>query len=122
MLVLLQWIGGQIHVATPLKTVGSFVLVVSGMRLLPWTEALVRLRPDSTMGGLVLTAFFARHFVIVLGEEAGRLLVAHRMAAPCRYGPGWFRSLSWALAGLFQRSLERAERFYAAQMVRGLGG
>jgi len=120
-LALLAWIGGGPTAMLPLKTIGCFLMVVSGVRLIPWPDAASGLRPGSRMGTLILTGLFTRHFVLVLGQEARRLMVAYRLTVPNRWGRGWFGSLAWAVAGLFRRALVRAERFYAAQLARGLG-
>lgn len=119
-LVFLQSLRGAIDWAVPGKTIAVFLLVRSAAALLPWTEWLGALSPGSAFHTAVLFLFFLRHFVAIFGAEARRALIARRLAAPRKCGPGWFRSLSWALAGIFRRSLVRAERFYAAQALRGL--
>jgi hypothetical protein len=120
-LVLMQWIGGTLTPELPLRTVSVFLLVNSAVLLLPWTEMLERARPGSPLYTGVLFLLFVRHFVAIFGEEVRRLLIARSLAVPRRYGPGWFESLKWAMAELFRRSLARAERFHAAQALRGLG-
>lgn len=69
---------------------------------------------------LFLFAQFVRHFATILMTEAQRALVARRMAAPSLYSKSGLRSLAYALSGILERSLFRAERFYAAQLLRGL--
>lgn len=120
-LVLMQWIGGTLTAKLPLRTVAVFLLVTSAVRLVPWMEMLGIARPASPLFTAVLFLLVLRHFVLILGQEARRLLTARSLAVPNRYGPGWFGSLKWAMAGLLRRSLARAERFYAAQALRGLG-
>lgn len=120
-LLVLGWLGDGASGRLTLRTIGVFVFVVSGARMLPWSEWTLRIRPGTRGGAALLTGLFVRHFVIVLGQESRRLLTAYRLAVPRRFSPGWFRSLAWVLAGLFRRALTRAERFYAAQLVRGLG-
>lgn len=70
---------------------------------------------------VIMFGALVEHFAGVLQEEATRVLVAHRLAAPRRWRAGWFRALAHALASVNQRALIRAERFYAAQWLRGLG-
>jgi len=120
LLILLQKAGGAIDWTLPVKTVTIFALVLTAVRLIPWTELLRRARPSSPAFTLFLFALLVRHFVGILGAEAMRVMIARRQAVPARYGRGWFRSLTWAAAAVFRRSLERAERFYAAQSLRGL--
>ena len=117
----MQWIAGTAGPLLPLKTVAVFALVVPAVRLAPWERAFETAGPGSPLFGVVLFLWMVRHFVRILGQEAWRLLVAQRMAAPRRWRKGWFDSLRWAVAGLFRRALVRAERFYAAQLTRGLG-
>ncbi|MGC8793431.1 MAG: hypothetical protein ACP5U2_08575 [Bryobacteraceae bacterium] len=69
----------------------------------------------------LLFGALVEHFSRVLEDEAVRVLIAHRLAAPRRWRAGWFWSLAQGLANLIQRTLVRAERFYAAQWLRGLG-
>ncbi len=122
LLLLLQLFAGAADWRLPARTIAVFLLVRSAAAVLPWSDWLGSRPPGSGGYTVILFLLFVRHFVVILAGEAGRALVAHRAAAPRRYGPDWFRSLAWALAGIFRRSLVRAERFYAAQLVRGLGG
>jgi hypothetical protein len=69
---------------------------------------------------LFLFLHFTRHFTAILLEEAKRLLIARRLAAPKLYGAGGFSSLVHSLNAILRRSLVRAERFYAAQWLRGI--
>ena len=71
---------------------------------------------------LALLALFVRHFAGILTAESRRMLTARSLAAPFRCGPWSFRSLSFAVAAVFSRSFDRAERFYAAQRLRGIAG
>ncbi len=119
-LVLLQWAGGTIRLELPVKTVGVFAFVSAAIRLLPWGRWTRRFRPGSAFYAPVLFLMIVMHFVAVLRAEARRALVARNIAAPMRCRPGWYRSLAWAMAGILRRTLERAERFYAAQSLRGL--
>jgi energy-coupling factor transporter transmembrane protein EcfT len=68
---------------------------------------------------LVLFALFIRHFAMIFASESRRVLQARSLGISRTYGRGWFRSLVAALVALIGRSLSRAERFYAAQSLRG---
>ena len=121
LLALLGWIGGHPSAMLALKTIGSIALIVSAVSLIPWTRATALIGRHPMVTEAALTGLFIRHFVLVLGREAQRLMVAHHMAAPNRWSHGWFCSLGWALASLFGRAMARAERFYVTQLVRGIG-
>jgi len=119
-LAMMQWAAGLPLTTLPVVTLAVFLLVVSTarrVRLGGWT---FRVRPGTRRWTALLLALFVRHFAGVLGAETRRLLVARRLAAPRRWGRGWARSLVFAVAALFGRALGRAERFYAAQWLRGL--
>lgn len=117
----LQWLGGAAEPRLALKTIAVFVLAVPAARVVRWEELLARSQPGSLVFSAALFLLLVRHFVLVFGGEARRLLTAQSLAAPRRWRHGWWSSLVWALAALFRRALVRAERFYAAQLVRGLG-
>lgn len=119
-LVALQWVGGGLDWRLPLRTVTVFLLATSAAGLVPWDRLLLRVKPRSPLYTFALFLLILRHFVQILGMEARRMILARRLAAPRRHGAGWFTSLTWATAGVFRRSLVRAERFYAAQLLRGL--
>jgi hypothetical protein len=57
---------------------------------------------------------------VILQDEAMRALTAYRLAVPHGFRPGGMRALAFSLDSLFRRCLVRAERFYAAQTLRGL--
>ncbi len=69
---------------------------------------------------LFLFAHFTRHFASILAEEVRRMLIARKLAAPKLYAKGGFSSLVQSLSAVFRCSLVRAERFYAAQWLRGI--
>lgn len=75
---------------------------------------------SSRMWTPALFFFFVRHFLSILGQEARRVLTARSLAVTRPCGPGSFGSILWSVASIFRRSLTRAERFYAAQWLRGL--
>ncbi len=120
-LAALEWLGRREISLLGVRTLAVFLLSRAALAGLSGARLLAASRPGSRRQGAIMFGLFTAHFAWVLGEEARRLLIARRLAAPRRMGPGGFRSLEWALAGLFQRALTRAERFYAAQWLRGLG-
>jgi hypothetical protein len=120
-LFLMQWVSGRGLTALPFVTIAVFLVVALLGRLIPWQSLAARVRPGSQFFSLVLFLHITHHFVRILGQETVRVLQARRLCIRRRWGPGAFRSLAWALAGVFRRSMVRAERFYAAQMLRGLG-
>jgi len=119
-LAALQWIGGTLQWQLPLRSVAVFLLATSAAGLIPWDRVLLRVKPLSSLYTIALFLLILKHFVQILGTEARRLMIARRLAVTRRYGAGWFTSLTWATAGIFRRSLVRAERFYASQLMRGL--
>lgn len=120
-LFLMRWFSGRGLTALPFLTVAVFLAVVLLGRWIPWQSLGARVRPGSRLFSLVLFLHITRHFVSILGQETTRVLQARALCLRRRWGPGAFRSLAWALAGILGRSLVRAERFYAAQLLRGLG-
>ncbi len=113
--------GGAGGLLPALKTVAVFAFVVAAARLAPVEPWLGRAGPGSRWFRGALFLLMVRHFAAIFGQETWRMLVAHRLAAPRRWRREWFDSLAWAMAALLRRALLRAERFYAAQRVRGLG-
>lgn len=118
-LALLQWIGGKPVTWLWLHTILVAVAAAVVVRLIPWDRWLFRLRPNSLFYEASLFILFVRHFAWLYYAEARRQLIAWRMAAPRRFGPGWWRSLAFALLAFFSRTLVRTERFYASLLVRG---
>ncbi len=119
-LATLQWLAGTLDPWLPLKTLAAFALGVAVFAAIPWRRLSRRLDPDRWWYAPVLFLLFLRHFTAILGDEPVRVLRARSLVVSRRYGPGWLTSLSHALAALFRRAIDRAERFYAAQLVRGL--
>lgn len=119
-LALIQWASLRRLTALPLLTVAVFLLCAAVAGMVRWTGLIFRARPGSRRYTALLFALFVRHFALVLGTEARRLLTARRLAAPRAFGGGAARSLVFAVAALFTRSFTRAERFFAAQSLRGL--
>jgi hypothetical protein len=121
MLALMQWVAGMPVTWLWLKTILVSLATMAAVRFLPWDRWLFRLREGSFLFQVALFALFVRHFAFVLLAEGRRALTARSLSVPHAYGPGWFRSLAWAVSGFFTRSIVRAERFYAGQWVRGIG-
>jgi len=117
----LEWLGGAAQPRLALRTVAVFAFLVPAARLILWEELLTSRRPGSALFRIALFLLMVRHFTRVLAGEAWRFLIAQALAAPRKWRKGWWSSLVWALAALFRRALLRAERFYAAQLVRGIG-
>jgi len=101
------------------KAVASFFFITSAFRMYPWADLLARVSPGSPLFTLALYLLFVRHFFFILTSESIRLLRARSLCITKPYGRGSFRSLVAALGSLFERTLLRAERFYAAQLLRG---
>ena len=142
-MVLMQWLARVPVTSLAAKTLTVFLFSTAAFRLLPWTDAVTAVQPRTVFHGFLLYLLFIRHFVNILTGETSRLLQARSLCppragcrrrrahrdswriphasnrtAPCR-GVRRRSSLAWGLASLFSRSLARAERFYAAQLLRG---
>jgi hypothetical protein len=104
----------------PAKTVVVFLLLRGVSRVWPPINALARVRPGSSLWTCVLFALVTRHFVEILQTETVRVWRAWSLRVPRRLGPLGFRSLSSAVVAVVLRCWVRAERFYAAQRLRGL--
>jgi len=120
-LVVMQWLAAVPVTSLAAKALAVFLFSTAAFRLLPWTDAFATTRPGTTLHGFFLYLLFVRHFVIILQSEASRVLHARALCLACPYGRGALASLVWGLVSLFSRSLVRAERFYAAQLLRGFG-
>jgi hypothetical protein len=120
-LMLMQWLAGVAVTSLAAKALAVFLFSTAAFRLLPWTDAFAATQPRTTFHSLFLFLLFVRHFVHILQGEASRVLHARALSVARPHGPGAFASLIWGLVSLFDRSLARAERFYAAQSLRGLG-
>jgi hypothetical protein len=118
-LALLQWFYDGFHPAVAAKTVAVFWLTASAFRLTPWNHLADAIRPASRSFALTLYLLFIRHFALILAGEFKRVFTARSCAVPRPYGRWFFRSLAAALVSLFLRAITRAERFYAAQILKG---
>jgi hypothetical protein len=119
-LALMQWVSSVPISSLPLKTIAVFLLLTTASRLLPWPDVISVVRPGARLYGLVLFALFVRHFAAIFVGESLRVLQARSLRISRPWGRGAFGSLVAAVAALVSRSLVRAERFYAAQSLRGL--
>jgi len=121
LLALIEWFSTGRVTWLPVVTVAVFLVSTAAFKMLPWKGAIFAVRPGSRLYSAVLFGLFVRHFAAILETESRRVLTARRLCISRKWGPGWLRSLAFALAALLNRTLVRAERFYAAQRVRGLG-
>ncbi|MCS6952877.1 MAG: hypothetical protein RMK57_07745 [Bryobacterales bacterium] len=121
LLAVLQWLARKPDPALLLKACGVLLLATSAARVFPWQAVTARLVPASRLFRPALFLLFLRHFMLTLAHETLRTLRARSMSAPHLLRPGGFGSLVWASVAIFRRALERAERFYAAQVLNGLG-
>jgi len=119
-LALLRWLAGEPAWSLPLRVLAVFAVSTAAFRVFPWRAAFARVPPRSHLFTVALFLIFVRHFTVILAVEARGILQARALAVARRCGPGWFRSLAWALAAVFRVSLARAERFYAALWLRRL--
>lgn len=120
-LAALEWQGRGTPGWLPLRTLAVFLATTEAARGLSYAGWLVSCPVGSLRRRAALLAALVSHFSRILSEEVRRVMVAHSWAAPRRWRAGWFISFSGALASVLLRALSRAERFYAAQWLRGLG-
>jgi len=118
-LVFVQWVSRSPLTLLPLKVVAVFLFTTVAFRILPWASLASCARPGSLLQTLVLFALFVRHFAHIFTGEGLRMFRARALCISKPCGRGAFHSLVWALAAFFSRSIVRAERFYAAQWLRG---
>jgi energy-coupling factor transporter transmembrane protein EcfT len=115
----LQWLYQGFRPAVLAKTLAVFWFTASAFRLISWNHLSDHMYPGSQLSMFILYMMFIRHFFLILTGESKRVLSARSRAVFKSWG-GWsFRSLAAALVSLFVRSMNRAERFYAAQMLKG---
>jgi hypothetical protein len=119
-LALIQWVSGMPVTGLGLKTVAVCLVTIAAVQAVPWRRWTRTARPGSLLYTVVLLGLFSRHFAAILIQESRRVLTARSLAVPKSRGPGSFRSLVHAAVSLLDRSLRRAERFYAAQWLRGI--
>lgn len=117
-LVVLQWIAGGVDLRLPLRVMAIFALSTALFRLIP-LPGLRRLEPGARLRTPFLFLLFVRHFSLVLMTEVKRTFQARALCIHSNFGRGGFYSLVCATAAVFRRSLDRAERFYAARLIGG---
>jgi energy-coupling factor transporter transmembrane protein EcfT len=116
----LQLMSGNLDPWLPVKTFGAFFAGLAAFACFPWRR-LPRLlvAPPARRNLPILFLLILRHFAGILGAEAARQFRARRLVVVRESGPLGFTSLRCAVVSMFRRSIERAERFYAAQWLRG---
>jgi len=119
-LILLQWLYRRPEPMVAAKTLAVFWLTTAAFRWVPWSDLAGAVRPGSRASAFILYLLFVRHFASILAVETGCLLRARSRAVPRPFGHWAFRSLAAALVSLFVRAATRAERFYAALLLKGL--
>jgi len=98
----------------------SYLTVAPALRIMPWVALVRSVSSRNRFFPPVLFLLFIRHFTFILRDEAMRSLTAYRFAVPHPFRRGGIRALAYSLDSFFRRCLLRAERFYAAQLLRGL--
>lgn len=116
----IQWLNHAFNPEVAAKTLAVFWLTASAFRLIPWNQFGGAIRPGSWPATPMLYLLFIRHFAHILSGESRRILTARSRTVFRQFGRWTFRSLVSALGSLFLRAMNRAERFYAAQMLKGL--
>jgi cobalt/nickel transport system permease protein len=92
------------------------VLLAGTTRFTDMLHVLWRLRVPAL---LVTTLALMHRYVFLLADEMGRMTRARRSRTFSRSRLGAWGALATVIAHLFVRSLERAERIYAAMCARG---
>lgn len=119
-LTLLQLLNHRFDLTLAAKMLGIFWLTAAAFHLLRWQRVAEAIRPGAPFSKLALFLLFIRHFALILAGESWRVLHARERVIYKPYGKWAFRSLNSALVSLFLRAMIRAERFYAAQLLKGL--
>lgn len=91
---------------------------IAVFRAMPWARAARWGLARPCWRPLALYFLVLAHFLRILLDEVRSLYFAWRLAAPRQWRASWWRSLARATASLFPRVLRRAERFYAALLIR----
>ena len=119
-LAFLEWIDHRTVSVLPLKALVSYLALALAFRIMPWVALVRSVSSRNRFFPPVLFLLFIRHFTFILRDEAMRSLTAYRFAVPHPFRRGGIRALAYSLDSFFRRCLLRAERFYAAQLLRGL--
>jgi len=120
-ITLLQLLWHQLDLTIAAKTLAVFWFSATAFRLVPWPSLAGAIHPGSRLSALALYLLFIRHFAFILTSESRRLFNARSYSVVKPHGRWAFRSLAAALVTLFLRAMIRAERFYAAQLLKGPG-
>lgn len=107
----------------PLLAARMIVAAAVGLllfRAVPWARLARWSIRRPGLRNLTFYFLFLTHFLRIFLEEILSLFRAWRLAAPRRWRASWCRSLMLATTSLFPRTLRRAERFYAALLIKGL--
>lgn len=118
--ILLQLISHTFSIIYSLKSLAFFFFSTATIRLFPWRNWILKLSFSPVTYHAMLMILFVWHFINILFSETRRMFQARSLSLVYSYGPGWWRSLVAVLSSIFTRSLIRAERFYAAQWLRGV--
>jgi hypothetical protein len=119
-LAALQWLSHAPARTLPLNALAVFLLSTAGFRIFPWTRFVSARRAQSKAFTPMLFVLFVVHFASIFSQEASRVFQARGLCITRPWRRGAFRSLAAAAVAVFSRALARAERFYAAQLLRGL--
>jgi hypothetical protein len=119
-LAFLEWIDHRTVSVLPLKALVSYLALALAFRIMPWVALVRSVPPRSWFFQPILFFLFIRHFTSILRDEALRSLTAYRLAVPHPFRRDGFRALAYSLDSFFRRCFFCAERFYAAQLLRGL--
>jgi len=117
MLWLLQFLSGNRSPRLPFQA--SFVFASAWLLGRIVSTGRVPIPASKPVFRLYLFAYFVGHFKDILFTECRRVLTARQIAAPRLIAPGGVRSLVQAMASVLMHAVARAERFYAAQSLRG---
>jgi hypothetical protein len=119
-LAILELIARQAISMLALKALVSYFVFILCVRMIPWPTIVYAAHPRSRAFVPALYLLIVRHFIFILRDETLRSLTAYRLAVPRVFARGGVRALAYCLENLLHRCLQRAERFYAAQLLRGI--
>jgi energy-coupling factor transporter transmembrane protein EcfT len=120
MFAILAWFGGnrEIAVSAPVKSFLSTFAVLTVVGATPLPKFLGALAWMRAPRSVLSVAQFVYRYIFVISEQAQHM----RAAALARGGRFSFRGASAAVAVLFAKSYERAERIHHAMLARGFSG
>jgi cobalt/nickel transport system permease protein len=103
----------------------SYLSACTALLLLAAAPVLALLRGLESLGAprfLLMVAQFLYRYLFVLSEQAQHMTLARRCRAPRPSREPLFRSAAGAVAVLFARSYDRADRIHRAMLARGFQG